>query len=102
MKQERLSKYLLYIWVAASVTLPGYAAGPKRDPNASRGGAIQPAEGGALTLARAIRLALENNPDLHASAARKEAAAVDAMRSRGDALPSRLPDAPGGVLVAGR
>ena len=75
MKQERLSKYLLYIWVAASVTLPGYAAGPKRDPNASRGGAIQPAEGGALTLARAIRLALENNPDLHASAARKEAAA---------------------------
>lgn len=58
MKQETLSKYLLCIGLLAAVTLPCHAA-----------------DGGELSLDRAIRLALANNPDLQASNARKDAAA---------------------------
>lgn len=82
MKQERLSKYFLYVGVVVSVTLPAYAAGQKRDAHASRSGEIRPADIGPLSLARAIRLALENNPDLLASDARKEAAAGRAVQAR--------------------
>jgi cobalt-zinc-cadmium efflux system outer membrane protein len=53
------------------VTLPLAAAGPLR------GG-----ESRELSLPRAIRLALENNADLQASAARKEAAAGRAVQAR--------------------
>jgi cobalt-zinc-cadmium efflux system outer membrane protein len=65
MKQETLSKTLLCIGLVTAATLSGHAA-----------------ESGELTLARAIRLALEHNPDLQASGARKEAAASRALQAR--------------------
>jgi cobalt-zinc-cadmium efflux system outer membrane protein len=58
MKRKTFSKYLLCIGLATAATLPSHAAGS-----------------GELSLDRAIRLALANNPELQASDARKEAAA---------------------------
>ena len=81
MKQKRLSKCLLYMGVLASVTLPGYAAGAPRETQTSRPGTLGPAARGALSLGRAIRLAVENNPDLQASDARKEAAGGRAVQA---------------------
>lgn len=70
MKQKPLSKQLPSLALLASVTLT-LAAGPLR------GG-----ESRELSLTQAIHLALENNADLQASAARKEAAAGRAVQSR--------------------
>jgi cobalt-zinc-cadmium efflux system outer membrane protein len=65
MKRKTFSKYLLCIGLATAATLPGQAAGSD-----------------GLSLDRAIRLALENNPELQASDARKEAAAVRQEQAR--------------------
>ncbi len=82
MKQGPMIKYLFYIGVVASVTQAGYAAEPKHHRDVSQAGAVRTVEGGALSLARAIRLAMEHNPDLRASGARKEAAAGRALQAR--------------------
>ena len=82
MKQEQLAKYLACLGVVASLTLPGHAADPKRGAPEARPAASQPADEAALTLDRAIRLALEHNPDLQASAARKDAASGRAVQAR--------------------
>ena len=81
MKQKRLSNYLLCLGVVASLTLPGCAAEPPR-ARKPRPSASRPAETGALSLDRAIRLALDHNPELRASDARKEAAAGRAVQAR--------------------
>ncbi|MEI8037231.1 MAG: TolC family protein [Verrucomicrobiota bacterium] len=71
MQQERLSKYLICLGVAASVvTLPGWAAEARA------------AGGGALSLDRALRLAVAHNPDLRAGAARQAAAGGRAEQAR--------------------
>ena len=64
MKQIPLLKSLICLGVAAAVTLPVAAAD------------------GALTMARAIRLALDHNPQLQASDARKEAGVGRAVQAR--------------------
>ena len=81
MKQKLFSKYLFYVGWVASVTLPVAVGGTPQDAAVSRLGTIQPSAGGALTLDRAIRLALEHNPDLRASDARKEAAGGRAVQA---------------------
>ena len=74
MQQNPLSKPLFYLGLVASVTLPLAAARPARDAKAPPSAASRDAAEDSLSLDRAIRLALEHNPDLQASAARKEAA----------------------------
>ena len=68
--------------MAAAVALPGAAAEVTRAAGNPRSGARRPAAGDALSLERAIGLALTNNPDLQASAARKEAALGRAVQAR--------------------
>jgi len=76
MKQKQFLICLTFFAVAASVTQPGDAAEKPR-PRAS-----QSAAHGELSLERAIRLALANNPELAASDARKEAANGRAVQAR--------------------
>jgi cobalt-zinc-cadmium efflux system outer membrane protein len=64
------------------VTLPLDAARTPRDAKEPRSGSSHDAGDGTLSLDRAIRLALEHNPDLRASAARKEAANGRAVQAR--------------------
>ena len=80
--QEQLSKYLLCLGVVASITLTVHAAETRRAPKRPHLDAGRTAEGGALSLDRAIRLALEHNPDLQASGARKDAASGRAVQAR--------------------
>jgi len=82
MKHKQLSKPLFYLGLVASVTLPLAAAQPPRDAKEPRAGTRRDAGDGVLSLDRAIRLALQNNPNLQASAARKEAAAGRAVQAR--------------------
>jgi cobalt-zinc-cadmium efflux system outer membrane protein len=82
MQQKLSHNYMWCLWLAAAITLPDCAAAPPRDAKAPRAGASQPAAGGVLTLDRALRLALSNNPQLQASGARKEAASGRAVQSR--------------------
>lgn len=81
-KQQRLSIYLICLGVAASMTLPGCAAQPKRAAASPRPAAGRTVDGNTLSLDRAIRLALEHNPELQASDARKEAAHGRAVQAR--------------------
>ena len=76
MKRKQFSIFLTILGVVASITPPGHAAEKPR-PSAS-----QPAEHGGLSLERAIRLALANNPELAASDARKDAAHGRAVQAR--------------------
>jgi len=73
-------RYILCWLLAAALPVAAAEArhGDKKPPT----GAIRATAEGALSLSRAIRLALENNPDLHASDARKDAAAGRALQSR--------------------
>lgn len=71
MKLESWLTCGICLGVAAALTLHGWAAEPR--PNAAEG---------TLSLDRAIRLALENNAQLRASAARKEAALGRAVQAR--------------------
>ncbi|MCX6868123.1 MAG: TolC family protein [Verrucomicrobia bacterium] len=82
MQQKPLSKHLFYLGLVASVTLPLAAARPPRNANEPRSAASREAGDGALSLDRALRLALANNPNLQASAARKEAANGRAVQAR--------------------
>ena len=83
MKRNLLFNYLLGIGlVVATTTLPGCAAGPKRAAAAAESGGKQADAGGTLSLEQAIRLALHHNPQLEASAARKEAAVGRAVQAR--------------------
>jgi len=82
MQPQRLSNFLLCMGLVAAVTLPGWAAEPR--PGAQRPRPKEPREagGGALSLDRALRLALAHNPDLEAGSARKEAAGGRAVQAR--------------------
>ncbi|KAB2638477.1 MAG: TolC family protein [Verrucomicrobia bacterium] len=82
MKRKLFLNYLLCIGVTAATTLPSCAAGPKRGAAAPQPGGKQAVAGGSLTLEEAIRLALHHNPQLEASAARKEAAVGRAVQAR--------------------
>lgn len=82
MKQQRLSKFLICLGLAAAMPLPGWAAEPRHGAHESRPKEPRPAGGGALSLERALRLALAHNPDLQASVARKEAAGGRAEQAR--------------------
>jgi cobalt-zinc-cadmium efflux system outer membrane protein len=82
MKRNQFSKYLLCLGLAALGMQPGCAAEPKRDTDAPRPKAGRTTGGGALSLDQAIRLALDHNPKLQASDARKEAAGGRAVQAR--------------------
>lgn len=82
MKQIHLSKFLGCLGLMAAVALPASAAGPKRAGAAARPGATRAAAAGTLSLDQAIRLALNHNPQLQASDARKEAAAGRSVQAR--------------------
>lgn len=62
--------------------LPGHAAEPARSGPQARPPAARSVDGTALSLDRAIGLALANNPQLQASAARKDAASGRAVQAR--------------------
>ena len=81
MTQKLFINYLSCIGVAAA-TLPGQAAGAPHDAQKRPPSADRPAEATALSLERSIRLALNHNPQLQASAARKEAASARAVQAR--------------------
>ncbi|MEI6653792.1 MAG: TolC family protein [Verrucomicrobiota bacterium] len=80
MKQKFHPFYLSCLGVAVAVSLPDCAAAPPRDAKPPRPNTSQAT--GALSLERAIRLALDHNPQLQASAARKDAAAGRALQAR--------------------
>jgi len=82
MKQEPISNYLLWLGVVASVTLSGCAAEPQPGPKKPQPSASRKAGDETLSLDRAIRLALDHNPKLQASAARKEAAVGRSLQAR--------------------
>jgi cobalt-zinc-cadmium efflux system outer membrane protein len=82
MKQKRLSNYLLCLGVVASMALPGGAAEPQRGAKTARPNKNRAAEDDTLSLNRAIRLALDHNPQLQASDARKEAAVGRSVQAR--------------------
>ena len=81
MQQQRLSKYLICLGMVAAVTLPGWAGEPQHGAHPPRPKVQREAGGGALSLGRAIRLALTHNPDLAAGTARKEAAGGRAVQA---------------------
>ena len=81
MTQKLFINSLSCIGVAAA-TLPGQAAGAPHDAQKRPPSADRPAEATALSLERSIRLALNHNPQLQASAARKEAASARAVQAR--------------------
>lgn len=81
MQPTYLSKYLACLGVVVSA-LPGFAAAPRRLAEATPPSAKRPAEDGPLSLDQAIRLALNHNPQLQASAARKEAALGRSVQAR--------------------
>lgn len=68
--------------LVASAVMPLQAAKPPHDRGVVQAALSHDAEEGTLSLARAIHLALKNNPDLQASDARKEAAAGRAVQAR--------------------
>ena len=82
MKQKLFLKYLLCVGVVASVPVPSHAAGPPRGAKPARPSASETAGGGALSLDQAIRLALNHNPQLQASEARKAAAVGRSLQAR--------------------
>ena len=83
MKRNQFAKYLLCLGLAALGSQPGCAAGPKRGGDEPpRPSAPRAPGGGTLSLERAIRLALDNNPKLQASDARKQAAGGRAVQAR--------------------
>jgi cobalt-zinc-cadmium efflux system outer membrane protein len=82
MKQKRLSNYLLCLGVVASLALPGGAAEPQRGAKTARPNKNRAAGDDTLSLDRAIRLALDHNPQLQASGARKEAAVGRSVQAR--------------------
>ncbi|MEI7956112.1 MAG: TolC family protein [Verrucomicrobiota bacterium] len=81
MTHKLFLNYLSCIGVAAA-TQPGHAAEPPRNTQERPPSAAQPPEATALSLERAIRLALNHNPQLLASGARKDAASARAVQAR--------------------
>lgn len=83
MRVVTLSKCGLCLLATAQLTLVGCAAGPQRGVvEVARPAAEPDGGGGALSLDRAVRLALDHNAGLRASAARKDAAAGRAVQAR--------------------
>ncbi len=68
--------------MVAAITLPDCVAAPPHAAKAPRPNASPTATDGTLSLDRAIHLALNHNPQLQASAARKDAAAGRAVQAR--------------------
>lgn len=82
MKRKPLVNLLVWVAVLAAVSLPAMAAAPPRGAKQSSPSAGRGVGENTLTLERAIRLALERNPKLHAKEARKEAASGRSLQSR--------------------
>ncbi len=82
MKQKHFPITLCWLGVAAAISLPDSPAAPPPAAKSPRSNTSEAAAGGTLSLDRAIRLALAHNPQLQASAARKDAAAGRALQSR--------------------
>ncbi|MEI6675948.1 MAG: TolC family protein [Verrucomicrobiota bacterium] len=82
MKQKFHPIYLSCLGLAVAVSLPDCAAAPPREAKPPRPNTNQAVATSALSLERAIRLALDHNPQLQASAARKDAAAGRALQAR--------------------
>ncbi|MEI6605054.1 MAG: TolC family protein [Verrucomicrobiota bacterium] len=82
MTQKLFLNYLSCLGVVLVTVLSGHTAAAPRETHESRPGEGRSSDGSSLSLERALRLALNNNAQLQASAARKEAASGRALQAR--------------------